>query len=151
MEEIIRYLEIDARAQLLAERLWQFLEEPSTEIIASFYGNTRRSPAGLMLDETTVERLKLKQKDHWRSLFTRRFDEHYQRSVTLIGIKHHEVGLDSKWYIAGYAMMKAAFMERILEAPLPPNLKSALIVTLEKYVAVDMALALSTYSSWLVD
>jgi hypothetical protein len=71
--------------------------------------------------------------------------------VTLIGIKHHEVGLDSKWYIAGYAMMKAAFMERILEAPLPPNLKSALIVTLEKYVAVDMALALSTYSSWLVD
>jgi hypothetical protein len=36
-----------------------------------------------------------------------------------------------------------------MEAPLPA--KTALIVTLEKYVAIDMALALSVYSSWLVD
>ena len=67
----------------------------------------------------------------------------------MIGIKHHEIGLDSKWYIAGYAIIKAAFAEKIMEAPLPMRAKSALIVTLEKYVAIDMALALSAYSSWL--
>jgi hypothetical protein len=48
--------------------------------------------------------------------------------------------------------MKARFAEHLLlhsDVPLP--LKSALVVTLEKYVAVDMALALSSYSSWLID
>ena len=59
----------------------------------------------------------------------------------MIGIKHHEIGLDSKWYIAGYAIIKAAFAEKIMEAPLPLKAKTALIVTLEKYVAIDMALA----------
>ena len=104
-----------------------------------------------MLDEATIDRLKVRQKQHWQSLFSSAFDENYMRSVSLIGIKHHEIGLDSKWYIAGYAIIKAAFAEKILEAPLPLRAKSALVVTLEKYVAMDMALALSAYSSWLID
>jgi Protoglobin len=151
MDELIRYLGIDTRAELLAERLWNLLQDSVEEIIAGFYNNTRHSSAGLMLDEATIERLKLRQKQHWQSLFSSAFDERYVRSVSMIGIKHHEIGLDSKWYIAGYAMIKAAFAEKILEAPLPLKAKSALIVTLEKYVAIDMALALSAYSSWLVD
>ena len=104
-----------------------------------------------MLDDATIERLKVRQKQHWRSLFSSAFDEGYARIVSMIGIKHHEIGLDSKWYIAGYAIIKAAFAEKIMEAPLPMRAKSALIVTLEKYVAIDMALALSAYSSWLID
>ena len=151
MQELLRYLGIDARDRLLARRLWNYIDEPSTEIIASFYRNTRQSAVGVMLDAAAIERLKVKQKEHWRALFISDFDERYQRSVTMIGIKHHEIGLDPKWYIAGYAIIKNAFAERILDAPLPPRLKSALILTLEKYVAVDMALALSTYSSWLID
>jgi hypothetical protein len=151
MEEIARYLGIDTRTQLLAERLWHLLEEPSDEIIDSFYRDTRQSAAGLLLDEPTIVRLKIKQKEHWRSLFNSEFDEQYQRSVAMIGIKHHEMGLDPKWYIAGYALMKARFAEKLLEAPVPLRMKSALIVTLEKYVAMDMALALSTYSCWLIE
>lgn len=151
MKELLVYLGIDTRAQLLAERLWHFLDEPSTEIIASFYSDTRQSAAGLLLDEPTIARLQSKQKEHWRALFNSGFDETYQRSVTMIGIKHREIGLDPKWYIAGYALIKARFAEKILEAPVPQRMKSALIITLEKYVAVDMALALSTYSAWLID
>lgn len=151
MQDLILYLGIDDRARRLAQCLWELLDEPSTEIIASFYQDTRQSAAGLLLDEQTIERLKFKQKEHWRSLFNSGFDEGYQRSVTMIGIKHHEIGLDPKWYIAGYVLIKSRFAEKVSEAPLPEPLKSALIVTLEKYVAVDMALALSTYSAWLVD
>ena len=69
MEEIVRYLGIDTRTQLLAERVWQLLEEPSGEIVDSFYRNTRRSAVGATLDEPTIERLKTKQIEHWRSLF----------------------------------------------------------------------------------
>jgi hypothetical protein len=93
-----------------------------------------------------------KQREHWRSLFSSGFDESYQRRASMIGIRHHDVGLDPKWYIAGYALMKARFIERLLlQTTVPLPLRSAMIVTLEKYVAVDMALALSSYSSWLVE
>jgi len=151
MKDLIRYLGIDTRTELLAERLWYLLEGSVEEIIAVFYSNTRHSGAGVLLDDATVERLEVRQKQHWQSLFCSGFDQDYVRSVSMIGIKHHEIGLDAKWYIAGYAIIKAAFAEKIMEAPLPLRAKSALIVTLEKYVAVDMALALSVYSSWLVD
>jgi protoglobin len=152
MKEIVRYLGIDTRSQLLGERLWQHLEEPSSEIIGAFYRDTQQSAAGLLLDESIIERLSAKQKEHWRLLFNSGFDEAYLRRATLIGIKHHEIGLDPKWYVAAYALMKARFAEHLLlhtDVPLP--LKSALVVAFEKYVAVDMALALSSYSSWLVD
>ena len=151
MQELIRYIGIDTRTEILAERLWYLLEGFVDEIVAHFYSSTRQSSAGLMLDYPTIERLKVRQKQHWQSLFSSAFDEHYVRSVSMIGIKHYEIGLDAKWYIAGYAIIKAAFAEKIMEAPLPLKAKTALIVTLEKYVAIDMALALSAYSTWLVD
>ena len=151
MDDLLRYLGIDARARLLAQRLWQYIEGSSGEIFTSFYDSIHQQIPGLTLDEPTIERLKVKQREHWRALFNSDFDEHYKRSATMIGIKHHEIGLDLKWYVAGYAIIKAGIIERILEAPLPQSLKSALVITLEKYVAIDMSLALSAYSSWLVD
>jgi hypothetical protein len=116
-----------------------------------FFFDMRQSAVGLLVDESTIERLKIKQKEHWRALFNSEFDEQYQRSVTMIGIKHHEIGLDPKWYVAGYALIKARFVKKLLEAPVPLHMKSALTETLEKYVAIDMALALSTYSAWLIE
>ena len=47
--------------------------------------------------------------------------------------------------------MRVRFVKKLLEAPVPLHVKSALIETLEKYVAIDMALALSTYSAWLIE
>ena len=149
MKDIVRYLGIDTRTQLLGERLWGVLEEPSGEIIAAFYRDTRQSAVGMLFDELTIGRLQDRQKEHWRVLFTSQFDEQYQRSATLIAIKHHELGLDPKWYIAGYALIKLRFTERLLKAA--QATKEALIATLEKYIAIDMALSLSIYSSWLID
>jgi hypothetical protein len=151
MKDIVRYLGIDTRTQLLAEQLWRVLEEPIGEIIAAFYRDTRQSAVGMLFDEPTITRLQQRQKEHWCALFNSQFDERYQRSATLIAIKHHEVGLDPKWYVAGYALMKLRFTEKLLQAELPQATKEALIATLEKYIAVDMALSLSTYSSWLID
>jgi hypothetical protein len=151
MKDIVRYLGIDTRTQLLAECLWHLLEEPSGEIIASFYRDTRQSAMGMLFDEPTISRLQSKQREHWCALFKSHFDERYQRSATLIAIKHRELGLEPKWYIAGYALIKLRFLETLFKAELPQATTQALIATLEKYVAIDMALSLSIYSSWLVD
>jgi hypothetical protein len=151
MKDIVRYLGIDKRTQLLAECLWHLLEEPSGEIIAAFYRDSRQSAVGMLFDEPTISRLQSRQKEHWCALFKSHFNESYQRSATLIAIKHRELGLEPKWYVAGYALIKVGFIEVLLKAELPPGTKQALIAKLEKYVAIDMALSLSIYSSWLVD
>ncbi|MDA9410503.1 protoglobin domain-containing protein [Bradyrhizobium sp. CCBAU 45384] len=152
MTQIIRYLGIDTRTQLLAERLWGLLDESSDLVIADFYRRTRRSHVGFLLDERSIKRLMVKQKEHWHSLFNSGFDQAYLRGATKVGIMHRELGLDPRWYVAGYALMKSRFTEQLLfDASIPPPLKVALVVTLEKYVAVDMALTLSSYSDWLVD
>ena len=68
MKDIVRYLGIDTRTQLLAERLWGVLEEPSGEIVAAFYRDTRQSAVGMLFDELTIGRLQDRQKEHWRAL-----------------------------------------------------------------------------------
>ncbi|SFJ45120.1 protoglobin domain-containing protein [Bradyrhizobium sp. Gha] len=120
MTQIIRYLRIDTRTQLLAEQLWNLAEGPSSQIIAEFYRRTRQSHPGVLLDEHTVSRLMIKQREHWHSLFNSRVDQAYLRRATKVGIMHHEVGLDPKWYVAGYALMKAGLAEQLLfDASIP--------------------------------
>ena len=125
MKDIVRYLGIDTRTQLLAQQVWWLLEEPSAEIIASFYRDTRQSPVGLLLDVSIIDQLQKKQKDHWCALFNSHFDERYQRNATLIAIKHQEIGLDPKWYVAGYALLKLRFIQKLLDAPLPLATRSS--------------------------
>jgi hypothetical protein len=45
----------------------------------------------------------------------------------------------------------SSFSMEILNAPLPLPVKARLIATLEKYLALDMALAISSYTSELID
>lgn len=51
----------------------------------------------------------------------------------------------------GYARIKTDFSRVILNADLPLATKTAFLVTLDKYVALDMALAISSYTSLLLD
>jgi hypothetical protein len=151
MEELIRFLAIDVKSWRDAGEIWQLIEHRAPEIIERFYADLRRSNANLPLTDHMIDHLKIKQKEHWKYLFESRFDQSYFNNASLIGIKHFEIGLDPRWYIAGYAKIKGDFSLEILGSPLSLPSKTQLIVTLDKYVALDMALAISSYTSLLVD
>lgn len=151
MEELIRFLAIDLKDRRNAEDFWPLIEYPLDGIIDNFYADIRRSSIDFVLGDQTIDHLKIKQKEHWRSLFGSRFDQQYFNSASLVGIKHYELGLDPKWYIAGYAKIKSDITEIILESPLSPPAKLEFVKTLDKYVALDMAIAISSYTSLLVD
>jgi hypothetical protein len=53
--------------------------------------------------------------------------------------------------VAGYAKLKIELMQRIAAADVPPEKKIDLMTTLEKYVAIDMALALASYDAVVLD
>ena len=151
MEELIRFLAIDLKDRRNAEDFWPLIEHLLDSIIDNFYADIRRSSIDFVLSDQRIDHLKIKQKEHWRSLFASRFDQQYFNSASLVGIKHRELGLDQKWYVAGYARIKSDMTQIILESPLSPPTKLEFVKTLDKYVALDMAIAISSYASLLVD
>ena len=151
MDKLIRFLDIDPTAQLHAAAIWLLIEHQLDHTIETFYADMRQSDAALALSERTVQRLKITQREHWRALFESRLDLQYFNSASLVGIRHSQIGLDPKWYIAGYARIKSDFARVILNAELPLATKASFLATLDKYVALDMALAVSSYTSLLLD
>lgn len=109
-------------------------------------GIERRSPEPV-LDDKTIHRLKLKQTERWQALFSSMFDKQYFSGASLVGIKHREIDLDPRWYIAGYNKISRQLVKLIPDLPLSASMKSNLVATLDKYVALYMTLALSSYSS----
>jgi hypothetical protein len=151
METLIAVLEIDSFSRRIARAMWPLIERRATDIVEAFYDGAGRLSAGEPAPGHAIDRLKLQQSEHLRSLFESRFDEDYFRSASLLGIRHCEMGLDSKWHVVGYARMKRKLAGDILESPLPIASKKQRLGILDKYLALDMAISLSSYTCILLD
>ena len=149
--EFLRFIDIDADTKRRGQEIWALLAPRADDLIQAFYAKVCASDISSHVTEAAIERLKVKQKQHWASLFSSQFDEEYANSVRRVGIKHRDIALGPTWYVAGYMALKIAFSETIADSPLPPINKSRLLKALDKFVALDMALALSTYDAAVVD
>jgi len=147
MEALIEVLEIDVRSRRIARLIWPMVEGRATEIVEAFYAGARHSAIELPV----IERLKACQHQHLKGLFEGRFDEPYLRSASLLGIAHCEMGLDCKWHVIGYARMKGELTKGILGSQLSSPSKAKLLAILDKYLALDMAISLSSYACILLE
>lgn len=150
MEQLIAFLRIDDLARQQAQAAWTLIEAAAEAIVRDFYADLHRYDSDL-IDAAMIDHLTRRQVQHWKALLAGELDQDYFNAASLVGIKHREIGLDPKWYIAGYHRIKHRLNERILATQLPVPHKIGLVMTLDRFVALDMALALSSYSSWLVD
>src|SRR5512135_2228400 len=151
MEALIAALDIDSRSRTTARMIWPLVESRAKEFVEAFYAAAGHFAAEPLRSLHAIDRLKACQQEHWKSLFEGRFDEDYFRSASLLGILHCEMGLDSRWHVIGYAKMKGELTNDILQSPLPIALKAQLVGTLDKYLALDMAISLSSYTCVLLD
>ena len=151
ISNLLRFIEIDDETKERGHEIWQLLEPHAGAIVANFYGKVRAFEISAHVTDAAIERLKAKQKQHWASLFASQFETVYANSVRRVGIQHRDIALDPMWYVLGYMVLKIAFTEVLADAALPPIRKGRLIKALDKYVAFDMALALSTYNAVVVD
>jgi len=149
--ELLRFIEIDDTTKQQGPEIWQLVEPYADGIITDFYRRVKTFEISSHITDPTIGRLIVKQKDHWAALFDSRFETDYANSVRRIGIQHHDVSLSPMWYVLGYLALKIAFTEVLAATALPPIRKGRLMMALEKYVAFDMALAMSTYSAVLFD
>jgi hypothetical protein len=151
IEKLIQFLDIDDETREFAHRAWSVLEPTADSVLDEFYQRINRAKFEPHISSLAATRLKGKQKTHWASLFSSNFDEDYMAGVRRIGIQHRDVGLDLSAYIASYMSLKITFTNVIVHTDLPVLTKGRLIQALDKYVAFDMALALSTYDATIVD
>jgi len=151
IEGRLDFLGIDDSSHERAAAFWHLIAPKAPAIATRFYERVRQFGIIADLTDARIATLRQLQLDHWRLLFTSRLDADYVKRASLVGIKHREVGVDPDWYIVAYGFLKQAFSEALDAENLPADRRSALQRTLDQYIAIDMALALSAYTAWLID
>lgn len=151
VHNLLGFLNIDEHAHTRALETWDLLKTDAPAISTRFYRRVRDFNIMPSMSDEQIAHLENLQYAHWEMLFTSRFNNDYVKRASLVGIKHREVGVDASAYIVGYGIVKQDFAHTIIGKNMPRDRTITLQQTLDQYVAIDMAIALSAYSAWLVD
>ena len=150
----LRFYKIDNDARSQLQNFMPALERELPRILQAFYGHVGTEPplAGMFSSDAHIEHAKEKQTEHWRRMFSGRFDEDYAQSVERIAQTHNRLGLEPSWYIGGYALVLAElqsvatrqFVSRI--NPDAARVKTeALLRAIGLAVLVDVDLVIAAY------
>ena len=129
---------------------WKSLDPFLPGIIDQFYRHIQTQPLMAAKLAGHLDRLKTAQAQHWKRLFAATFDESYMRGAYTIGDVHNRVGLEPRWYIAGYQfilnqLVETLLADRKISRKDQPRFTRALIAA----VLLDVDLALSAYQNSL--
>jgi hypothetical protein len=145
------FIDFEDKTKDLGREIWKIIEPQADAIVRDFYAKVKAFHVSAHITDEAILRLIDKQKQHWTSLFCSGLNSNYANSVRKVGVKHRDITLGPMWYVLGYMQQKMAFTNVIISAPLPPIQKGRLIIALDKYITLDMALALSIYNAEVLD
>lgn len=150
----LRFYKIDNDARSQLQSFMPALERELPRILKAFYSHVGTEPplVAMFSSDAHIEHAKEKQTEHWRRMFSGRFDEDYAQSVERIAQTHNRLGLEPSWYIGGYALVLAElqsvaarqFVSRI--NPDAARIKTeALLRAIGLAVLVDVDLVIAAY------
>jgi hypothetical protein len=144
----LELLQIDRNTETSLAAAFPVVQQELDTIVTKFYAHISSFPdAGSILGSRhQITTLKFKQKQHWSSLFSCKFDQKYVARATRIGTIHFEQGVAPYLYIAGYTFFHCALIEALharkaLAADLP-----RILASVSRVISLDMDLALSVYT-----
>jgi methyl-accepting chemotaxis protein len=148
----LAFARLDDRMRADIAALWPLVEPRLGAILDAFYRHVAATPQVAAMVGTNHARLQAAQTEHWRRLFSGRFDADYATSVRRIGLAHFRIGLEPRWYIAGYQFVlnelaalltaKSRFGGRALARRL---------AALNTAVLLDLDFAISMYQDTLLE
>lgn len=147
----LKFAQIDQETIAALAKVWPIIQPALDDLLAGFYEHLKTEPAlaGMVGDQQP--RLVSAQKSHWEKLFTGGFDEAYRDSINQIGHVHCRIGLEPRWYIAGYRFVLTRLHAYLVHKyRLTPRNLSALLDHVTSAVMLDMDLAISTYEERLL-
>lgn len=148
----LRFMEITADTGAALRDLWKVIEPHLPDVLDGFYKHLASEPALARLVSDQAPRLKQAQGSHWARLFAGTFDDAYMHSVRTIGLTHNRIGLEPRWYIAGYKFV----LNRLIEVAVrkyrwSPAKATRAIGALNAAVLLDMELAISVYQEAMLE
>ncbi|MGJ4928016.1 protoglobin domain-containing protein [Bradyrhizobium sp. HKCCYLS2038] len=155
LQSRLDFLGIDNATREALRELRPLIGKVLPGLLDKFYAHLGKYPplAKMFASQAAIRHAAQAQLDHWMSLATARFDDAYVASVTRIGRAHHRMGLEPRWYIAGYSLIVTG-LQRAIETELPDGWfagqaarekKAALQAAITRAAMLDMDLAISVY------
>jgi len=154
IQDRLAFAEVDQHTRDTLRAFLPVLQRELPAILAEFYQHIRKFPAlaAMFQGQTAMDRARSAQSDHWVRLFGGKFDDEYVTSVRRVGLMHNRIGLDPRWYIAGYSFVLsrlykvASRVNASRLAPAAAQLRTGqLIAALNRAAMIDMDLAISIY------
>jgi methyl-accepting chemotaxis protein len=150
-QDRLAFLEIDDATKRELANAWPIIERALPEIMKKFYQKMLALPNLAAMLGAQQQRLVSVQTKHWTRLFSASFDVDYEQSIRRIGLVHHKIGLEPRWYIGGYAFVLneivryLARSHRFNGAALGRKIEA-----LNKVVMLDMDYAISVYQEVMI-
>ncbi len=151
----IEFIGIDGPTRDALRELQSLIAGALPEILDQFYVQVMKYPqiAKLFPSEAVIHHAKKAQLKHWAMISAAAFDDAYAQSVTRIGQTHNRLGLEPRWYIAGYSMIVTGLLREIelkiakgwFGGASSRERKAALQNAVTRAAMLDMDLAISVY------
>ncbi len=149
------FIGIDSATRKALQELKPLITRALPGILDQFYASIIKYPriAKLFPSDAVMRHAKQAQIAHWATIASGRFDETYVQSVTRIGQTHNRLGLEPRWYIAGYSMILTGLQRAIemetgqgwFNGSASRDRKAALQAALTRAAMLDMDFAISVY------
>jgi methyl-accepting chemotaxis protein len=106
LSQRLAFMQLDADAGAALRQLAPLLSGALPGILDDFYTHVREWPqVATLFGERGMEVASRKQAEHWNIILRGDFTTEYVDSVRRIGQVHARIGLEPRWYIAGYAFI----------------------------------------------
>ncbi|MCB8823404.1 globin-coupled sensor protein [Microvirga rosea] len=151
LSDRLRFLGITEEICQDLRSLWDTVAPVLPQVLARFYAHVGTVPYLAELVGSQQQRLIGAQSQHWKRLFSGRFDKEYVESIRRIGLVHSRIGLEPQWYIGGYSFILNELLQvlaakhRFSGAALARKMAA-----INKAVMLDMDYAISVYQEALV-
>jgi methyl-accepting chemotaxis protein len=152
LENRLKFAQIDGETRNDIRSVWPLIESALPAVLTKFYAHLSATPAMATMLGANAQRLKSAQTEHWAKLFSGRFDADYVEGVRRIGQVHHRIGLEPRWYIAGYQLALSMVTEELVsKTRFRPKLLTRRLQAVQKAFFLDMDLAISVYGDAAIE
>jgi methyl-accepting chemotaxis protein len=146
------FARIDRSTLEVLPQVWAIVEPKLESVLRRFYDHLGQEPDLARLIGGRSTDLARAQSRHWARVFSGRFDTDYVASARAIGNAHHRIGLEPRWYIAGYQyVLNELTTLLVATSGLRRARLTAQLVALNKAVMLDMDIAISVYQEVLLE
>ena len=153
----LEFIGLDEEVRRRLRDMQPVLAQAVPAALADFYERIRRSPEAraFFTTDASIGTARSRQTGHWTRIAEARFDIDYVDAVTRVGEVHARIGLEPRWYIAGYALILEQIIAGVLDTRKPKRSglfrrdtddnSAADLGALVKATFLDMDLAIAVY------